>query len=216
MKKKILSLTLVVCLLAIAVVGGTLAYFTDDDNAENTFTVGNVTIDLFEPAWDGINADGVKEGNGQGLIDSESVYPGEALAKDPQVKNEGENICFVRVKVENLDQFGRDNMITLRHGECELGYDTDNWVQLGDYYYFYRTGTYEGQTLTSGVLQLGETTAPVFNQIVIPTGIENDAEAQPINVTAEAVQAQGARASLAEVIAMTPAEIAAWFGTCGL
>ena len=49
MKKKILSLTLVVCLLAIAVVGGTLAYFTDDTGvAENTFTVGDVEITLDE------------------------------------------------------------------------------------------------------------------------------------------------------------------------
>ena len=48
MKKKILALCLVVALAVTAVVGGTLAYFTDTDNETNTFTVGNVNIDLPE------------------------------------------------------------------------------------------------------------------------------------------------------------------------
>ena len=47
MKKKITAICLCVALLAIAVVS-TLAYFTDNDSAKNTFTVGNVSIDLIE------------------------------------------------------------------------------------------------------------------------------------------------------------------------
>ena len=53
MKKKITALCLCVALLAIAVVGASLAYFTDTDNATNTFTVGNVAIDLIEQERDG-------------------------------------------------------------------------------------------------------------------------------------------------------------------
>ena len=52
MKKRIVTLALVVALVAIAAVG-TLAYFTDTDNAENTFVVGNVKIDLIEQERDG-------------------------------------------------------------------------------------------------------------------------------------------------------------------
>lgn len=48
MKKKILSLCLVVALAATAIIGGTLAYFTDTDNETNTFTTANVKIDLIE------------------------------------------------------------------------------------------------------------------------------------------------------------------------
>ena len=48
MKKKILVLCLVVALAVTAVVGGTLAYFTDTDKETNTFTVGDVKIDLIE------------------------------------------------------------------------------------------------------------------------------------------------------------------------
>lgn len=48
MKKKILVLCLVVALAVTAVVGGTLAYFTDTDDATNTFTAGGVDIALIE------------------------------------------------------------------------------------------------------------------------------------------------------------------------
>lgn len=47
MKKKILSIALVVALIAI-MVGGTLAYFSDADEVTNTFTVGSVKIEIFE------------------------------------------------------------------------------------------------------------------------------------------------------------------------
>lgn len=53
MKKKITALCLCVALLAVAVVGASLAYFTDTDNADNTFTVGNVAIDIIEQERDG-------------------------------------------------------------------------------------------------------------------------------------------------------------------
>lgn len=48
MKKKLLALVLVVALAATAVIGGTLAYFVDTDEATNTFTVGGVQIALVE------------------------------------------------------------------------------------------------------------------------------------------------------------------------
>ena len=48
MKKKIFSLCLGVALAATAIIGGTLAYFTDTDKATNTFTTANVKIDLIE------------------------------------------------------------------------------------------------------------------------------------------------------------------------
>lgn len=44
MKKKILALGLCVAMLAIAVIGGTLAYFTDTDYATNVMVTGNVQI----------------------------------------------------------------------------------------------------------------------------------------------------------------------------
>ena len=61
MKKKILALCLVVALAATAVIGGTLAYFTDTDAETNVFVVGNVDIDLIESRLHRVNA-GVANG----------------------------------------------------------------------------------------------------------------------------------------------------------
>lgn len=47
-KRKILTLALSICMIAILVVGGTLAYMTDTDNQKNEFTIGNVKINLDE------------------------------------------------------------------------------------------------------------------------------------------------------------------------
>ena len=193
MNKKIFALMLCIAMLAVAVVGGTLAYFTDEDDATNTFTVGNVDIDLTEPKWEET-----------GKNEAQDAYPGEALAKDPTVTNIGKNPCFVRVSVTNLDQFGAAGMITYRTDYAEGALGTD-WVLHTDGYFYY-----------TKVLAAGATTDALFDQIVIPYGVTNNAATKDIVVTAYAVQAQGARPSFSAVEAMTVEEIAAWFTTCGM
>ena len=47
-KRKIMTLAMALCMVAILAVGGTLAYFTDEDAKTNTFTVGNVDIHIDE------------------------------------------------------------------------------------------------------------------------------------------------------------------------
>ena len=61
MKKKITAIFLCVALVAIAIVGASLAYFTDTKTATNTFTVGNVKIELLESSLHRENA-GVANG----------------------------------------------------------------------------------------------------------------------------------------------------------
>lgn len=56
MKKKLTAIFLCVALVAIAVVGASLAYFTDTKSAKNTFTVGNVKIELLESSLHRENA----------------------------------------------------------------------------------------------------------------------------------------------------------------
>ena len=56
MKKKLTAIFLCVALVAIAVAGASLAYFTDTKSATNTFTVGNVKIDLLESSLHRENA----------------------------------------------------------------------------------------------------------------------------------------------------------------
>lgn len=76
MKKKITALALVVCLVAVAIVGGSLAYFTDEEEATNTFEVGNVDITLTEPNWDAALKEDAK---------AATLIPGRVIAKDPTI-----------------------------------------------------------------------------------------------------------------------------------
>ena len=95
-KKKIISLCLVVCLLATAI-GGTLAYFTDTDNqVKNTFTVGNVSIDLTETN----KINGV-EVTGNAF---ENVMPGTEITKKAVVTNNSSEDAYVRVVVRATNQ----------------------------------------------------------------------------------------------------------------
>lgn len=88
MKKKLTAVALVVCMLAIMLVGASLAYFTDKtDTAENTFTVGNVDIKLTEDKWN-------KE-------DPHNFMPGTTFEKNPTIVVEsGSEACWVFMEVE--------------------------------------------------------------------------------------------------------------------
>lgn len=85
-KRKVLTLALTVCIVAILAIGGTLAYFTDTDSATNTFTLGNVEIELKE-VFDANNA---------------VLRPGSqkvnAVNKDVSIKNTGTEAAYVWYK----------------------------------------------------------------------------------------------------------------------
>lgn len=99
MKKKIVALSLVLAMAAIAIVGGTLAYLTSRDQVTNTFTVGNVKIDLYE--YTDYDGDGELnlEKKFQEYLQYSSIMPGNALPKQPWVENIGGNAAYVRVAV---------------------------------------------------------------------------------------------------------------------
>lgn len=91
-KRKLTAAALVVAFGATAITGVTLAYFTDTDAADNTFTVGNVDISLDEtftqdskliPATGSAQAGTLKNG----------------VQKEVRVKNENSNDAYVRVHI---------------------------------------------------------------------------------------------------------------------
>lgn len=91
MKKKIVALCLVVALAATAIIGGTLAYFTDTDEVNNTFTAGNVKLDLYE--HDINNPDAEVEAND---YTDTPIMPGRTFAKDPTIRiEEGSEDAYV-------------------------------------------------------------------------------------------------------------------------
>lgn len=87
MKKKVTAIALAVCILAVAVIGATMAYFTDTDSKTNTFTFGKVDIDLTEKSIED-KEKGVKAGTvgTDGGITYPGVLPGLVYSKVPTVK----------------------------------------------------------------------------------------------------------------------------------
>lgn len=209
--KKILALLLCAVLLVGASVAGTVAYLTSVQTVKNTFTVGQVHIELHEtgekPHGDGTD----------GLVCH--LIPGKAVNKDPQVtvKQNSED-CYVRMKVTvnepdklaaafngltytgvhgtNIPYVTDDGMFNL-HLIID-GWKAEDWAftsyNKADGVYEFR---YVGELATNGIVPKptsGNTELPeLFTTITLPTDMTNvlikNLEGVEINVTAEAIQA---------------------------
>ena len=85
-KKSILMAAIAVMLVAVLVVGGTLAYFTDTKSATNTFTMGNVKIELLESQYHRVNA-----GQGNATGKTEPLSGGYLWAANVDMQGTSEN-----------------------------------------------------------------------------------------------------------------------------
>ncbi len=191
MKKKLIVLVLAVTVIASAAIGATLAYFTAKDDATNVFTVGNVKIDLTEPAWTSA---------GGGAEQAATVYPGEALPKDPTVKNIGANPCVVRIKIEWPELPTGVDPIQYRT-VYDLGVLGADWYKADDGYFYYLKPLRIASDPDPLNASLPITTSALFTSIVMPRNLGNGdiTTKYNVNVKAEAVQAQGIFPSFATI-----------------
>ena len=108
MKKKITAIFLCVALLAIAIVGASLAYFTDTKSATNTFTVGNVKIDLIESKFhrqgSGGTGDTTIPAPDQTASGMKYISDGAKAFTDEQIKNDAKTYQeeYLAVKGQNM------------------------------------------------------------------------------------------------------------------
>lgn len=96
MKKRIVTVALLVALVAIAAVG-TLAYFTDVDKADNVFVTGNVKIELIENFGDNDPETPEKLMPAVGSAQDDTLENG--IAKEVYVTNRGTEPAYVRVHI---------------------------------------------------------------------------------------------------------------------
>lgn len=161
MKKKITAICLCVALVAVAVVGASLAYFTDTDEETNTFTAGGVKIDLIEQQ---VNEDGTAledfeqdqvlmpiVGSAQGDKDDFGQPVAENyIDKIVTVKNTGKSDAYVRAYFaipsaldDGYETFNAGaNILHFNFGN-DNGVATDgvqwNWMHNGKWNYFETT-----------------------------------------------------------------------------
>ena len=204
MKKKILSLTLVVCLLAIAVVGGTLAYFTDKSEvATNTFSVGDVTIKLDEADVD-LMGNEIKDAK-RVTENAYKLVPGHLYTKDPTVTVlAGSEEAYVRMFV-TINKAKK--LTTLFPGFLPQNYvegtwDATKWVPYGEPTKGNDTLTYEFRYYKTvctvnedGTKKDAEVLPALFEEFRLPATLTDEDIADlaelTITVYAEAIQADG-------------------------
>ena len=187
MKKKITALCLCIAMVAIAIVGASLAYFTDTKTAANTFTLGNVKIALDEADING--------GESRVTSNSYTVMPGAACPKDPIVHNTGDNSAYIRAKVTVADWTAElakyfpdytgelKDSLTLLVKSLNTGWtvESTDTAANGDVTFVLKYAS---------VLNKDASTPAMFNTVTIPTAIENGDDFGAITVVAEAIQSE--------------------------
>lgn len=100
-RKKFVMLCVACGLIAAMSIGGTLAYLTDQTEATNNFTFGDVKVNTIETEWN------TTDSNNNGVPDmAEHEVPNQQTPKSVQARNVGINDAIVFVKltvpVENV------------------------------------------------------------------------------------------------------------------
>lgn len=213
-KKTVLLGATAVMLVAATSIGGMLAYFTDTDTKENTFTVGNVEIRINEEFEQGSIAN-----------------PGVAVAKNPTIENIGDNAAYVRMKVVFSDASAWMTGLDAKYKKSENDVpmidsivlntvDTTNWGKTfinqdpnfrnGALYdekadtltviYEYHKPNEDYDKWHNGILLPGEETTVRFDSVTMPALFDNEdiarfsEDGEPgftVTIIGEAIQAEG-------------------------
>lgn len=161
MKKKITAVALVVALLAVGIIGGTLAYFTDTDDATNTFTAGNVKIELIEQQRK-VDNNGDKTTELEDFTQSKTLMPivtangsVQQDSKDVLLMSTSKNYVDKMITVKNTgnsDAFVRVYMAVpkaLEDKQSEYGTFSDSVLHVNYYYNTKEDATDAEKTFTA-------------------------------------------------------------------
>lgn len=165
-KKKRAILFSAFALIAVILIGTTLAYFTDTDAKQNVFSIGKVSGTLTE--------DKSKDGTARtdGGRDYDNIKPGSVLSKIPVVNVDSTSLpAYVRVKISYDDSLTAAQITAL---EALLDIQS-GWTHSSDGYYYYNS-----------IVQPGSSTEPVFTKVTIPAEWGNEIAGKTFSMTLSA------------------------------
>lgn len=219
-KKKIFTIALAVCLIAILSFSS-LAWFSDSDEVTNKFHVATsddptdpddiFSVDVMEK----IDTDGDGEIDAtvdvgdvpNGGYDYEDIYPSQKLVKQPIVVNTGAYDQYVRMNV-TVDNAKAWMDVLEKHGITDLstifeGYDETKWIRVDEPAYDEAADTVTYTYYLQRVLT-PEERETLFTHVVIPYQLTQEDMAQfadgmfTMDIVAEAVQADNTGANALE------------------
>ena len=191
MKKKAFALFLALALVVGGVVGGTVAWLTaKTDSVVNTFTVGDINIELTE-TWN-------TDANNDGYNDSwtAKAVPGVEYAKDPKVTvKAGSEACWLFVKISEANNTMTVNGETVRIADFAIA---NGWTAVtghAGYYYRAVTASADDQPFNVFTGKTGFENGYVTINENVTKGQITAANQPTITITAAAVQQEGVSAT---------------------
>lgn len=182
-KKKLITTLGALSLAATITIGGTVAYLTDQDAADNKFTVGKVEVELEEPSWE--------------EEEHQDLQAGESVEKDPHITNTGVNDAYVYLEVQvpmetvitAAEDGTRENGGVAVNQELFTFTANKNWTQISKtesngymvYVYSY-----------DKILASGESTNTLFDTMTFANVIEGQIDSREYIVPVEAFAIQTA------------------------
>ena len=177
-KKKVFTIALAVCLIAILSMGS-LAWFSAEDSVKNDFLFAtdedgktDFSVDVWENRdtnGDGdYNEVGDAEKDTDGLV-YENILPGDVLSKEAHVENTGAYDQYIRVLVEISDAkaliaaLGDD----YKFENCFIGCDLTQWYVAGINKYLDDQDVIVVVLYYNGVLEAGDN-IKLFDAVKIP------------------------------------------------
>lgn len=158
MKKKVLAVSAVLGVAALALGAGTFAYFTDSKEITNTFTVGNVKIDLIESQLHRVNAGVPNDKTSTSLLWTDKTMYGNTR-NTSGIANGTEDVAKWAEGRYFSDQQIMDDATTYKHND---GYFTIN-----------AQGMVPGQSVRKMpyIINKGTTDAYVRTEVLIPRSL---------------------------------------------
>lgn len=153
MKKKVMVIALIAICLSIAAYG-TVAYFTYEETATNVIVAGNVKIALHQ--W-------MQTENGERRSADEPlpILPGTSVSKIVEIENIGNQAAWIRISVDTAIELAAGVTGDVDTDLISFAVDTEHWTERDGFYYYNQP------------LQAGETTAPLFTQVIFAKNMGN-------------------------------------------
>lgn len=96
-------------LLIVGIIGGTMAWLTDRDEADNQFGVGQVSCKVIQD-------------------DNSSL-------SNVKVQNTSDDKAYIRVRIVGYSEDKNENIISGTGMPADLTVQTNGWLKIGEYYY---------------------------------------------------------------------------------
>ena len=164
MKKKLTLVVTCIVLVAAMVIGGTLAYFTDTKTATNTFTTGNVKINLIEQEK---TDEGLKPFTPDKVLNPGKSNDGNAVSKIVTVKNTGDNDAWVWVELL-IPKYLVSNEYPTDESKNAL-----HWNSYGCFNVEYNSGNYWKLATSDGIVDADHKVTNA-NMVAVEDGLWND------------------------------------------